>query len=136
MVILVQQCFVLLLNYVRETMTSATSLGAFCQCSRKTALRGFLGTIDLFIVWVIVPAIGLRSFRRSTDDCADAVWHYLIIASPWLVRPRWPEGRSVCEKNCDRWTDGAVAVALVVVNLCYQRNNDVEVTAETVQTRI
>jgi hypothetical protein len=83
-VILVQQCFVLPLNYVRETMTSATSLGAFLPMLAEDSFAArFLGTIDLFIVWwVIVLAIGLGVlFRRSTRTIALTLFGiYLIIA--------------------------------------------------------
>jgi hypothetical protein len=83
-VILVQQCFVLPLNYVRESMTSATSLGAFLpMLAEDSFVARFLGTIDLFIVWwLIVMAIGLGVlFRRSTKTIALALFSiYLIIA--------------------------------------------------------
>ena len=83
-VILVQQCFVLPLNYVRETMTSATSLGAFLPMLAEDSFAArFLGTIDLFIVWwVTVLAIGLGVlFRRSTKTIALTLFGiYLIIA--------------------------------------------------------
>jgi hypothetical protein len=83
-VILVQQAFVLPLNYVRETMTSATSLGAFLPMLEENSFAArFLGTIDLFIVWwVMVLAIGLAVlFRRSTKTIALTLFGiYLLIA--------------------------------------------------------
>jgi hypothetical protein len=83
-VILVQQCFVFPLNYVRETMTSATSLGAFLPMLPENSFPArFLGTIDLFIVWwVMVLAIGLAVlFRRPTRTIALTLFGvYIVIA--------------------------------------------------------
>jgi hypothetical protein len=83
-VVLVQQCFVLPLNYFRETMTSATSLGAFLPMLPENSFPArFLGTIDLFLVWwVMVLAIGLGVlFRRPTRTIALTLFGiYLIIA--------------------------------------------------------
>ena len=83
-VILVQQGFVLPLNYVRETMTSATSLGAFLPMLAEDSFAArFLGTIDLFLVWwLTVMAIGLGVlFRRSTTTIALTLYGiYLVIA--------------------------------------------------------
>jgi hypothetical protein len=83
-VILVQQLFVLPLNYARETMTSATSLGALLPMLPEASfLSRFLGTIDLFLVWwVMVLAIGLAVlFRGLTKTIALTLFSiYLLIA--------------------------------------------------------
>lgn len=67
-VIVVQQLFVWPLNYVRESMSSATNLAVFLPMLEETSfLARLLGTIDLFVVWwMIVLAIGLSVlFRRK-----------------------------------------------------------------------
>lgn len=65
-VIIVQQLFVWPLNYVRESMSSATNLAVFLPMLEENSfLTRLLGTIDLFIVWwTIVLAIGLSVLYR------------------------------------------------------------------------
>jgi hypothetical protein len=59
-VLVVQQMFVLPLNYVRETMASATTLAVFVPMLDETNfIARFLGWIDLFRIWWLVSlAIG------------------------------------------------------------------------------
>lgn len=69
----VQQAFVLPLNYARESMSSPTNLAALLpMVPEGTFLAYVLGAIDLFrIWWVIVAAIGLAVlYRRRTGPVA------------------------------------------------------------------
>jgi hypothetical protein len=67
---IVQTLFVLPLNYVRESASSATTLGVFVQSfmDESSFVARVLGMIDLFIVWnLVVSAIGLGVlYRRKT----------------------------------------------------------------------
>jgi nucleoside recognition membrane protein YjiH len=67
---IVQTLFVLPLNYVRESASSATTLGVFVQSflDETNFVARVLGMIDLFIVWnLVVTAIGLGVlYRRKT----------------------------------------------------------------------
>lgn len=74
---LVQQAFLLPLNYFRESLSSATSLGLFVPfLDEANIVSRFLGTIDLFIIWwLIVLSIGLAVlFRRKT---APIFWSFM-----------------------------------------------------------
>jgi hypothetical protein len=67
---IVQTLFVLPLNYVRGSASSATTLGVFVQSfmDETNFVARVLGMIDLFIVWnLVVSAIGLGVlYRRKT----------------------------------------------------------------------
>jgi len=67
---IVQTLFILPLNYVRESASSATTLGVFVQSflDETNFVARVLGMIDLFIVWnLVVTAIGLGVlYRRKT----------------------------------------------------------------------
>lgn len=67
---IVQTLFVLPLNYVRESASSATTLGVFVQSflDETNFVARVLGMIDLFIVWnLVISAIGLGVlYRRKT----------------------------------------------------------------------
>jgi hypothetical protein len=72
-VTVVQQLFVTPLNYVRESMTSATNLSVFLPMLDESSFAAkFLGTLDLFMMWwVVVLAIGLGVlYRRKTGPIA------------------------------------------------------------------
>ncbi|MBK5296660.1 MAG: YIP1 family protein, partial [Vicinamibacteria bacterium] len=74
---LIQQLFIFPLNYVRESMSSATNLGLFVPfLDESNIISRFLGTIDLFIVWwLVVLAIGLGVlYRRKT---APIFWSFM-----------------------------------------------------------
>jgi len=81
---IVQQLFITPLNYVRESMTSATNLAVFLPMLDETSfLAKLFGTIDLFIVWwVVLLAIGLSVlYRRKTGPIATGLFVvYGIIA--------------------------------------------------------
>jgi hypothetical protein len=83
-VTIVQQLFVTPLNYVRESMSSATNLAVFLpMLDESSFLAKFLGTIDLFLVWwVVVLAIGLGAlFKRRTGPIAAGLFAvYGVIA--------------------------------------------------------
>jgi len=83
-VTVVQQLFVTPLNFVRESMSSATNLSVFLpMLDESSFLTKFLGTIDLFLIWwVVVLATGLGVlFRRKTGPIAIGLFVvYGIIA--------------------------------------------------------
>jgi hypothetical protein len=76
--------FVTPLNYVRETMSSATNMAVFLpMLDESSFLARLLGTIDLFLIWwVFVLAIGLGVlYRRKTGPIAVGLYAvYGIIA--------------------------------------------------------
>ena len=80
----VQQLFVTPLNYVRESMSSATNLAVFLPMLDEGSFAAkLLGTVDLFIVWwVVLLAIGLGVlYRRKTGPIAAGLFVvYGIIA--------------------------------------------------------
>jgi hypothetical protein len=80
----VQQLFVTPLNFVRESMSSATNLSVFLpMLDESRFLTKFLGTIDLFLIWwVVVLATGLGVlYRRRTGPIAVGLFVvYGIIA--------------------------------------------------------
>lgn len=71
---LLQQLFVIPLNFARGSMASATNLGVFTQgfLEETSFLARFLGAIDLFLIWwLVVVAIGLGVlYRRRTQPIA------------------------------------------------------------------
>ena len=72
-VTVVQQVFVTPLNFVRESMSSATNLSVFLpMLDESSFLAKFFGTIDLFLIWwVVVLSIGLGVlYRRKTGPIA------------------------------------------------------------------
>jgi hypothetical protein len=74
---LVQQLFVTPLNYVRESVSSATNLAVFLpMLDESSFLAKFLGTIDLFLIWwVVVLSIGLGVlFKRKTGPIAAGLF--------------------------------------------------------------
>ena len=83
-VTLVQQVFVTPLNYVRESMTSATNLAVFLPMLDEGSFAAkLLGAVDLFAVWwVIVLATGLGVlYKRKTGPIAIGLFVvYGIIA--------------------------------------------------------
>jgi hypothetical protein len=83
-VTLLQQIVVLPLNFLRESMSSATNLGVLLPfLPEGSFLARFLGMMDIFIIWyVIVLAIGLAVlYRRRTQPIAMALFGvYLVIA--------------------------------------------------------
>ncbi len=79
-----QQLFILPLNYVRETMSSATTLSVFApMLDEMSFLARLLGWIDLFWVWWIVNlAIGAAVlYKRKSAPIAWALLGvYLVFA--------------------------------------------------------
>ena len=74
-ILVVQQLFVVPLNYVRESMSSPATLGAFFPMLEPSSfIARFLGTIDLFLVWcAMVLAIGVAVlYQRRTAPIAIA----------------------------------------------------------------
>jgi hypothetical protein len=72
-VTLVQQLFVMPLNYLRESLSSPTNLSVFLPMLDETGfLASFLGTIDLFLIWwIFVLAIGLAVlYKKRTRPVA------------------------------------------------------------------
>lgn len=83
-VTLVGALFITPLNYVRESMASATNLAVFFpMLDEGSFVARFLGMVDLLVVWwLIVLAIGLSVlYRRRTGPTAAALFIvYGIIA--------------------------------------------------------
>ena len=76
MIIVVQQLFIMPLNYVRESMSSPTTLAAFLpMLDPSTFLMRLLGGIDLFTLWGFVSlSIGLGVlFKRRTGPIATGI---------------------------------------------------------------
>lgn len=74
-ILVAQQLFVVPLNYVRESMSSPATLGAFFPMLEPGSfIATFLGTIDLFLVWcAMVLAIGVAVlYQRRTAPIAIA----------------------------------------------------------------
>jgi hypothetical protein len=72
-VLALSQLFMTPLNYVRETMSSATNLGVFAPFLDETSFAArVLGSIDLFILWwAISLAIGLGVlYKKRTGPIA------------------------------------------------------------------
>jgi hypothetical protein len=85
----IQVLFGMPLNYFRQTLSPATTLGAFVPFLDETSLVArFLGAIDLFYVWwMIVLAIGLAVlYRRKTGPIATTfLTLYGVIALAYAV---------------------------------------------------
>jgi hypothetical protein len=83
-VIAVQQFFILPLDYVRESMTSPTSLSVFLPFLEETSFAArFLGALDLSLMWWMLNlAIGLGVlYKRRTGPIATGMFvTYLVIA--------------------------------------------------------
>ena len=81
---LLQAVFVTPLNYVRESLSSATSLGVFLpMLAEGSFLANVLGAIDLFVLWSLtLTAIGLAVLyrRRSTPIFISLAAAYVVIA--------------------------------------------------------
>jgi Yip1 domain len=76
---LLGQCYTVPMNYMRGTMTSASTLGVLLPMIDDTSLVGrLLGMIDLFLIWwLVVLAIGLGVlYRRKT---APIAWSLLSV---------------------------------------------------------
>jgi hypothetical protein len=73
----IQQLFVTPLNYVRETISSATNLAVFLpMLDESSFLAKLLGMIDLFLIWwLVVLSIGLGVlFKRKTGPIAAGLF--------------------------------------------------------------
>ena len=77
-----QVLFVTPLNYVRESMASATSLNIFLPMIDSTSFAGmFLGSMDLFRIWSLVSlAIGFGVlYKKQTGPIAGAFLAVYIV---------------------------------------------------------
>jgi hypothetical protein len=86
-----QQIFALPLDYVRETMSSPTSLSVFAPFLEENSfLARLLGGIDLFQIWGIVSlAIGLGVlYKRRTAPIATTMFivYFVIVAAVAAIR--------------------------------------------------
>jgi hypothetical protein len=86
-----QQIFALPLDYVRETMSSPTSLSVFAPFLEENSfLARLLGAIDLFQIWGIVSlAIGLGVlYKRRTAPIATTMFivYFVIVAAVAAIR--------------------------------------------------
>ena len=79
-----QSFFTVPINYLRESLTSPTSLSVFVPFLEETSFAArFLGTLDLFIMWWMVNlAIGLGVLykRRTGPIAVGLLLTYLAIA--------------------------------------------------------
>ncbi len=76
MIVVVQQLFIVPLNYVRESMSSPTTLAAFLpMLDPSTFVMRLLGGIDLFVLWSTISlSIGLGVlFKRRTGPIATGI---------------------------------------------------------------
>jgi Yip1 domain len=86
LITVLQTVFALPLDYVRESLSSPTTLGVFVPfLDEKSFLSRLLGTIDLFqIWWLVVLAIGLGVlYKRRTGPIATSlltVYAVIILA--------------------------------------------------------
>lgn len=82
--LVLQQVFILPLNYARETMASATTLAVFVPMLNERAfLARFLGWIDLFRIWWLVSlAIGAAMLykRKSGPIAWTLIGLYVLFA--------------------------------------------------------
>ena len=81
---IVQQLFVMPLNYYRGSMNSPTNLAAMLpMLPEKSFLTYLLGTVDIFLIWsLFVLAIGLAVlYRRRTQPVAITLFViYAVVA--------------------------------------------------------
>ncbi len=78
-IIMLQVLFITPLNYVRESMSSATSLGVFLPMVDAASFPGMLlGSIDFFRIWWIVSlSIGLGVLYKKRT--APVAWSLLAV---------------------------------------------------------
>lgn len=77
-----QQVFSLPVNYLRQSMSSATNLAVFFpNLAEGSFLASFLGVIDLFWIWyLIVLAIGLAAvYRRKWTSVAGGLFVVYVL---------------------------------------------------------
>jgi hypothetical protein len=91
LIISLQTAFALPLDYIRETMSSPTSLSVFAPFLDEASFPArLLGSIDLFHIWAILSlAIGLGVlYKRKTGPIAIAMFvvYAVIIISVAAVR--------------------------------------------------
>lgn len=92
----VQQLFVLPLNYARESMSSPTNVAALLpMVPEGTFLAYLLGAIDIFLIWwLMILAIGLAVlYRRRTQPVAVTLFViYGVIAIGYAGVRSWMGG--------------------------------------------
>ncbi|BCS34571.1 hypothetical protein TBR22_A37990 [Luteitalea sp. TBR-22] len=79
---LLQQVFSLPMNYMRQTMSSATNLAVFFpDLAEGSFLASVLGFIDLFWIWyLVVLAIGLAAvYRRRWTSVAGGLFVVYVV---------------------------------------------------------
>ncbi len=79
---MLQQAFSLPLNYMRQTMSSATNLAVFFpDLPEGSFLAGVLGFIDLFWIWyLVVLAMGLAAvYRRKWTSVAGGLFVVYVL---------------------------------------------------------
>jgi hypothetical protein len=83
-IISVQQLFVIPLDYVRESLTSPTTLAVFAPFLEETTfIAHFLGAIDLFLVWWVVNlsiGLGVLYKRRTGPIATGLLITFVVIA--------------------------------------------------------
>lgn len=137
---IVQQLFVTPLNYARESLSSPANLSVFFPMLDEGGfLAGFLGSIDLFLVWqVVVLAIGLGIlYRRPTRSILLGLgtvysWWPSGLASS---RPCWGSMTFSRKKVLIGLAVVAVAGAVAFANLRFRRAEGKLVNVEAVAVR-
>jgi hypothetical protein len=86
-----QNVFALPLDYVRETLSSPTSLAVFAPYLEENSFMArLLGSIDLFQIWATVSlAIGLGVlYKRRTTPIATSLFivYFVIVAAVAAIR--------------------------------------------------
>ena len=134
----VQQLFVTPLNYVRETISSATNLAVFLpMLDESSFLAKLLGTIDLFLIWwIVLLSIGLGVlFKRKTGPIATGSVHRLRRHCRHRCGVLWSRGG--VSVNRKKLIIGALVVvlggALVAANIYFKREKGVEVQVEKIK---
>lgn len=85
MILVVQQFFIIPLNYARESMSPPSTLAVFLpMLDETTFVMRLLGAIDLFLLWWIVSlsiGVGVLFKRRTGPIAASLIGVYLVIAA-------------------------------------------------------
>ena len=137
----VQQVFVTPLNYMRESMSSATNLSVFLpMLDESSFVAKLLGTIDLFLVWwVFILAIGLSVlYRRKTSSIATGLFVVLRHCGHHHRGGHvWPRGS--VSVNAKKIIIGVailvVGAGLVGANIYFKRDTGVTVQVEKLEKR-
>lgn len=81
----VQQLFVNPLNYFRRSLSAPATLGTFFPFLEETSFPGlFLGTVDLFFIWIIMSlaiGVGVLYGRRTAPIAVTMLTVYIVVVA-------------------------------------------------------